>query len=103
MSESKHTPGPWHANTPLDERYAHGSTIRDHDIGRIIAVVHDANGSTIANAHLVAAAPDLLQRLEHVAEYLHFHKAEPDVNLPEIESILADIDNTIAKAKGGVA
>lgn len=60
MSEGKHTPGPWHANTPADEHYAKGSTIRDTE-GDIVAVVHACNrGSTIANARLIAQAPALL-------------------------------------------
>lgn len=59
--ETKHTPGPWHANTPTEEQYADGTSIRESKHGDIVAIVDKPReGSCIANARLIAAAPDLL-------------------------------------------
>ena len=49
MSPAKHTPGPWH----VEGQYIHGP-----DGNRFLAVAGDGEG--IANARLIAAAPDLL-------------------------------------------
>ena len=55
-TNTQHTPGPWHANCPAEEKYCTDINIRDIK-GVVIAVV--AKGS--ANANLVASAPDLLE------------------------------------------
>jgi len=57
---AKHTPGPWANAGPL----GHGIVINSSD--RPIAVVYGPNSDHkyIANANLIAAAPDLLAALE---------------------------------------
>lgn len=54
MSESKHTPGCWEVHEGLDYRHVYGGEC-NHS-GDPIAVVP----SSLANARLIAAAPDLL-------------------------------------------
>lgn len=85
---SKHTPGPWHPY--LDSFY-----VFDSDNHRVADTC--ANGKSdaecMANAHLIAAAPDLLAALEGlVKQFAH----------PTLEStLLADARAAIAKAHGG--
>lgn len=65
---STHTPGPWQATTGHLVRVMAGadSVAGIHKIGRFTGG-HDPR-ETIANAHLIAAAPDLLEALKILAE-----------------------------------
>jgi hypothetical protein len=55
MSEIKHTPGPWQA---ADDHVF-------NEIGILIPTIYGSNDDSIkANAHLIAAAPDLLEALQ---------------------------------------
>lgn len=62
MSNAKHTPGPWSYWPSV--AYAEGVITRDATLGHIAtpAVMGD-RGVMIANARLIAAAPDLLDAL----------------------------------------
>ena len=53
-----HTPGPWYT-TAHGESYQ--STVSQEETGKTIAVTYTTNN---ADAHLIAAAPDLLEALE---------------------------------------
>ena len=57
-----HTPGPWAAN-----RFKHGAPLVEgggHEIARVAYWSGSENASEVdANAHLIAAAPDLLAAL----------------------------------------
>ena len=55
MSTAKHTPGPWHV--------ASGCQIRSAK-DQIAKAWMMRNGEGLANAHLLAAAPELLEALE---------------------------------------
>lgn len=64
MSEAKHTPGPWHVDSSMAAyRVASDSVVICELFGVAIppqpAVEH-------ANAHLIAAAPELLEALEEM-------------------------------------
>lgn len=84
MTGTKHTPGPWHVSQP------DGNYIRS-EIGGIAGLTFSA---TKADAHLIAAAPDLLEALE-LAVTLDRSAADGD------ESIwVTDARAAIAKAKG---
>jgi hypothetical protein len=65
--DSKHTPGPWE----FDESFPAGAFVTATS-GEIVAdtffVAGDTDIST-ANARLIAAAPELLERLEELLEY----------------------------------
>src|SRR5260363_54409 len=59
LEEIKHTPGPW--------RQAGACIYRESQpIGRVYSVSAEDEGSTLANACLMAAAPDLLEALKSV-------------------------------------
>jgi hypothetical protein len=85
MSEAKHTPGPWHSQecyipTPTDLGYENGDRYMmalvysgdDDDErgimeGSVICRMSDMPGEEQnANAHLIAAAPDLLEAADYL-------------------------------------
>ena len=67
MSETKHTPGPWHIHT---EPQPHGCPIVGNGRGLMLAMLsHSVNypnqrDEANANARLIAAAPDLLEKAQ---------------------------------------
>ena len=93
-TETKHTPGPWyHEGTPQPVIASESDPK-----GRDIALVRLWDGDEAeANAHLIAAAPEMLEALEAVvANCGHLNW--------EQEKALIDARAAIAKAKGeGVA
>jgi len=88
MTNSTHTPGPW---VIYDERAAHGSRLiyssSEYGVGEVWDI--NNNGENKANAHLIAAAPELLEALEYARRFL---KSE------DVDTVY--IDTAIAKAKG---
>lgn len=81
-----HTPGPWTVSKPS------GNYI-DGGKGRSIAALMYC--ATPADAHLMAAAPDMLAALEMVHRVLSCE----NVHSPLVESELRDIESIIARAK----
>lgn len=69
MSEPKFTPGPWHIGTPPPNGEQTIGTVA----GLMVAVATTGQNmaeETKANAHLIAAAPDLYKALAHLEPYL---------------------------------
>ena len=72
MTDTKHTPGPWN----IGEKYQ--SIIAKHQTGHDDDKSIDAYGGHMicesvkmhANAHLIAAAPDLLEALEDLWDWV---------------------------------
>ncbi|MCC4240345.1 hypothetical protein [Thalassospira povalilytica] len=83
MSEAKHTPGPWKAHvTNLARSGQTEYEIHWSEDGECVAeIVHGA-----PDAHLIAAAPEMLEALKHAAQ-----------NMPHPDQM---IDDAIAKAEG---
>lgn len=86
---SEHTPGPWEVarngktvNIPRGDKPCHG--------------VYGAFCGTLANAHLIAAAPDLLEALEEIVIY-----AGGADNALKDEYVMDRVYTAIAKAKKG--
>lgn len=90
----QHTPGPW-ATRPtasLGPQYA----VYPEADGQSISIVYD-HGNTEANARLIAAAPELLNVVEHIephnakvaekARWLQrwLHESETGKGLPEVD------------------
>jgi hypothetical protein len=96
MSDTKHTKGPWEARRLRDnwgQSYA-TSYIAHIDIGPCMIWAPEGNEEQEANAHLIAAAPDMLAELERIVVYLDrvcFH---------EDSEARARIVAVISKAKG---
>lgn len=96
---SKHTRGPW---TMHDERAgAFIVTAGDRETGYPICArpssIGEKESECLANARLIAAAPDLLEALESGRSLLHA-LATPDDRVTQVA--MRQIDNAIAEAKG---
>lgn len=104
MSDTKHTPGPWETCDPEDYGDYDGNcrVILGDDLR--VAVVLGVDGENEANAHLIAAAPDLLEALHECAEYFdRFADAEftQDGPNPNREmTLLQSVTRAIDKAEG---
>lgn len=85
-----HTPGPWFVKGQfIGPRLSEDSGIQ-LKVARVAGDETDAEAD--ANAHLIAAAPDLLEALVEAAEFIQpFNRAE---------DLLDRIDAAIAKATG---
>ena len=99
---NKHTPGPWMVNASTDTANCYkiegaGLSVKVYGKDRYLP-----NGTTVrvlrtlANARLIAAAPDLLAACKAVRDLVEFN----DVPREEIWKI---IDAAVAKAEGGAA
>jgi hypothetical protein len=102
--EAKHSPGPWQAE--LDDSYRirapHGGAVAT------LGFLRGAFGSKgrirheegIANARLIAAAPELLEACEKALEWVW----DADLTVPSCvmpdESMIRMLNAAIAKAKG---
>ena len=88
-----HTPGPWN----LAPRYDKNGMIVSDD-GDICQVNDDVSSSEaeLANACLIAAAPDLLRAVETAAEYFEEASIDDDNALP----YLKQMQHAIAEARG---
>lgn len=101
MSDAKHTPGPWHATANGGDDYdARPLMVCGGRDAELIADcrTHDWIGDDekVANAKLIATAPDLLARLEQaLACFEKWHEiAKHESNMLRL------MRKTIAKAKG---
>jgi hypothetical protein len=109
MSESKHTPGPWRAAIRANQKGPNGVSVdlpmamgswRPYRRGDDKTNTMDA-----ANAHLIAAAPDLLEALRMMAAEVS-QTARPDGPLdpqfacPSMTSAFAFAQDVIARAEG---
>src|SRR5260364_69237 len=90
QEEIKHTPGPW--------RQAGACIYRESQpIGRVYSVSAEDEGSTLANACLMAAAPDLLEALKSVRATFGDTASQCVIN----KRICWVMDSAIAKATRG--
>jgi hypothetical protein len=92
-----HTPGPWHHSRLRSAGPAPGCCIGAENNSNVALVHHEAldrgRQETLANARLIAAAPDLLATLEALLAKVHCGTA--------LECPLCDAARAaIAKAKG---
>ena len=95
---SKHTPGPWQIKRHFDPGYKFISAQKHTALAQVVWCMEDEDRSPEceANAHLIAAAPDLLGALNSLLEYLH----EYDLDYPEAAPVFDKARAAIAKAKG---
>jgi hypothetical protein len=99
LSEPCHTPGPWsnqgiyimarNPKAPLPNAQTIGRAFPDHSI---------VGGDTLANAVLMAAAPELLAALDGLLEWGRDNLSP--VHNPGAHELLVAAYNAIAKAKG---
>lgn len=108
MTDTKWTPGPWEFFEGEDNEY-HGK-IRDDILGTIVANdwhiariwdFNDADNAATeecqANAHLIAAAPELYEALEANMQLVHALTGATD----DLANNILDLGNkALAKARG---
>lgn len=95
---NQHTPGPWQfdksaltGRIDIRKNHANGDS-------RILGYVwHDQNGES--NAHLIAAAPDLLSALHLLLDKLHAHAPKLITNV-HMENAIVKAEMAISKAEG---
>jgi len=100
MSEAKHTPGPWYVRTnrhpETDGRPWGWLDAKPPGSGQNaipgVSVTWTRGERSEANARLIAAAPDMLEKLQYAVEILSAEGYD-----------VAPIRETIAKATGGAA
>lgn len=100
MSEHKFTPGPWQ----VDEFYCYGCVNagqRHIAMANFFNACDDANRVTrenqLANARLIAAAPDMFTVLNRALAAL---ERADDYGVPGLCALIEDISVVIAKAEG---
>lgn len=108
-TETKHTPGPWHAAGLLvwsadpasreAEQIAHA--LHDHTRGDILRMPHQDVAE--ANARLIAAAPALLAACEEAAVQLELSLPpgrECNISYQGLRDAIAQVRAAIAAARG---
>ena len=113
MSETRFTRGPWIVDATANQHIdgAHWREIRAGDHGQVLAeVYHDlgdpdpglTDEDAAANAHLIAAAPDLYEALVDFVENPAFQIAVGG-NPNAVDAMLDRARAALAKARGEVA
>lgn len=97
---NKHTPAPWTQRTAGDPTPGQGTQIyaKNGNIATIHYGVVDID-IALANARLIAAAPELLEAL-HLGEYLLTIPAIQDIDNQAIRDFATKARAAIAKAQG---
>ena len=106
MSAAQHTPGPWKVEKELSSRLAEWLITMDAgDRGRGIAIAETvpATGRELANARLIASAPELLEALKHCEDVFMRYEISRVDGEEITDKALQTIRAAIAKATGGAA
>nr|WP_144347358.1 hypothetical protein [Pandoraea pnomenusa] len=105
MSE-KHTPGPWSISKAKHMGGEYVVATLAHDRGDRALVVHAQHGDQSQddeNAHLIAAAPELVEALNHIERKLDFYlKHQTEIPVKEVLGMW-DIAYAALKKSQGVA
>lgn len=95
----EHTPGPWKVVGQYRAHHQDEVRLRIDGPKGYIALTEPYNGSNkeiVANAHLIAAAPDLLEAAVHLLSLNHTQ----GVTQEQYELAEQELDSAIAKAEG---
>ena len=76
----EHTPGPW--------EYSHPGIYSRGEVKRLVCDINGNNhhGENIANAKLIAAAPNLLKAIEDLTDMLNNHYGDDSDETPLIDA-----------------
>lgn len=95
--EQTHTPGPWYTKSDYQNRIEVYAELYDNSrTTASIASVGNCIMEGEANAHLIAAAPDLLAALEAITQHAY------DDDTP-LAAILGDFDDMRSIAQAAIA
>lgn len=98
MSESKHTPGPWHVAGNGLSRYVEGR-VRPGVMQEVAwCGATEVSGQMESNARLISAAPELLESAERAERWLVLLEGHKISN--ECASVIEKLRAAIAKATG---
>ena len=96
---SKHTPGPWRVVGPyVSIDFAVVCKYCDNGVGPVQWVASPADPVALANARLIAAAPDLLVALQSIADSEEY---DGDSFVCDFATLQGVARAAIAKATGG--
>jgi predicted Zn-ribbon and HTH transcriptional regulator len=98
MSEAKHTPGPWSVDDGEWGYVVHSSDTSDDVIASLQPADEPAESECLANARLVAAAPDLLDAVRWACKELV--KTERQACMRPTDCVDCPISRAIKKAEG---
>lgn len=93
MTERKWTPGPWEKTSESGEIASREGVY----IARAIGTVTEEGK---ANAHLIAAAPDLYEALEWAEDELASYAPDPSCRSKITDDILVRVRTALDKARG---
>lgn len=97
-NEAKHTPGPWRVHHDEDDEEC-WVELDDNEPGHAIVAVVEEQDESVANAHLIAAAPDLLEALKAAKQFLSIDISRGPASNGWVNTV--DMVNAaIAKAEG---
>lgn len=94
-----HTPGPWTLNDARSTRVDLIDTQQGHAVGEIVWV--DVRNP--ADARLIAAAPDMLETLREIVEWLDGAESFPIIRAVSCVQALHAARAAIVRATGGQA
>ena len=98
MAETRFTPGPWEYDGMVTDDHGHGWFVRPC-AARTISVEGRTDEEADANAHLIAAAPDLYNALNRIMDYAHTGASVKDI-IPEDQPQFIAAYAALAKARG---
>ena len=100
MAETKFTPGPWSIFGPLSDKHEPAYRVSaERTLSLTVSPCPDGfvHGENKANAHLIAAAPELYEALEEIVENaVVYYEGSMDIYSEAIENAR----NALAKARG---
>lgn len=102
--KTKHTPGPWVAQTHHKVNTKNGKCNVIHQDGPMFCIIDGIPfREAQANARLIAAAPEMLEALNHVIEYINRCLQDKEaLKQSDLTKILVSVLNpAITKATGG--
>lgn len=94
----KHTPGPWFVDMARNIGGWNGDVAVTRN-GRIIAVAFVCRDETLANANLIATAPEMYEALKE-AKWLLETYGNNNLWGPEAVASIEEIDRVLAKVEG---
>jgi len=102
MNESNHTPGEWEIRD--NDYFPNQKTIETDGSSRVIAVIDKSDDEDLANARLIAAAPELLAACEDLVnlwdEWARYSEGLEEPLRRSIEMRVQQSRAAIAKARG---
>lgn len=108
--ETKYTPGPWKVREEIStvelshgHSFAHISVYKENygnRYGDICIIDIDDGDNYLANARLIAAAPEMLEVLEDTAKWLENYYENRGIAAVNEDNRLVKIWNLIAKVEG---